>query len=127
MRVKENGGPASTAQDGDLVRPLLIVDDDERFCERLGRAMERRGFQVTLATSVAQGEEFARSLRPTYAVVDLRLQDGSGLEVVQALREVREDARIIVLTGYGNIATAVAAVKVGRDRLSAEARRRGSG
>ncbi|WP_282604608.1 ActR/PrrA/RegA family redox response regulator transcription factor [Pelagibius sp. Alg239-R121] len=94
-------------------RPLLIVDDDERFCERLGRAMERRGFDVTLATSVEQGAARARALCPAYAVVDLRLQDGSGLEVVQALREVREDARIIVLTGYGNIATAVAAVKVG--------------
>ncbi len=109
-----NGEPGeSEAEKSAESRPLLIVDDDERFCERLGRAMERRGFDVTLATSVEQGAARARNLRPTYAVVDLRLQDGSGLEVVQALREVREDARIIVLTGYGNIATAVAAIKVG--------------
>jgi two-component system response regulator RegA len=94
-------------------RDLLIVDDDQRFCDRLARAMERRGFTVQTAYSVLDGLTLARRLAPRYAVVDLRLEDGSGLEVVQALREAREDARIIVLTGYGNIATAVAAVKVG--------------
>ncbi|MEO3427687.1 ActR/PrrA/RegA family redox response regulator transcription factor [Pelagibius sp. CAU 1746] len=94
-------------------RELLIVDDDQRFCDRLARAMERRGFAVQTAYSVADGLALARRLAPSHAVVDLRLEDGSGLEVVQGLREAREDARIIVLTGYGNIATAVAAVKVG--------------
>jgi len=94
-------------------RNLLIVDDDQRFCDRLARAMERRGFAVQTAYNVADGLALARRLAPRYAVVDLRLDDGSGLEVVQALREAREDARVIVLTGYGNIATAVAAVKVG--------------
>ena len=94
-------------------RELLIVDDDQRFCDRLARAMERRGFVVQTAYSVADGLALARRVAPNYAVVDLRLEDGSGLEVVQTLREAREDARIIVLTGYGNIATAVAAVKVG--------------
>jgi two-component system response regulator RegA len=92
---------------------LLIVDDDERFGDRLARAMERRGFTVETAVSVAEGIEAAKRQKPGYAVVDLRLGDGSGLEVVEALRDVRADARIIVLTGYGNIATAVAAVKVG--------------
>jgi two-component system, response regulator RegA len=92
---------------------LLIVDDDQRFCDRLARAMERRGFAVEVAYSVAEGLAVAKRLTPSHAVVDLRLDDGSGLEVVQALREARADARIIVLTGYGNIATAVAAVKVG--------------
>ncbi len=94
-------------------RSLLIVDDDERLCARLARALEKRGFQVVTATSVAEGVAAARAGRPRYAVVDLRLGDGSGLDVVQTLRESREDARIIVLTGYGNIATAVAAVKIG--------------
>lgn len=92
---------------------LLIVDDDERFGERLARAMDKRGFTVETASSVAEGIEAAKRQKPGYAVVDLRLGDGSGLEVVEALRDVRADARIIVLTGYGNIATAVAAVKVG--------------
>ncbi|WP_366552988.1 ActR/PrrA/RegA family redox response regulator transcription factor [Aquibaculum sediminis] len=94
-------------------RRLLIVDDDERFAQRLARAMERRGFAVDVALSVEQGVDSARRSPPEYAVVDLRLGDGSGLDVVQALRDLKSDARIIVLTGYGNIATAVAAVKVG--------------
>jgi two-component system response regulator RegA len=94
-------------------RDLLIVDDDQRFCDRLARAMERRGFAVRTAYSVAEGLALARQLAPGYAVVDLRLDDGSGLEVVQTLRDARHDARVIVLTGYGNIATAVAAVKAG--------------
>lgn len=103
------GGPkAETAP-----RDLLIVDDDQRFCDRLARAMERRGFNVQTAYTVADGLAQARRLAPNYAVVDLRLDDGSGLQVVQALREARDDARVIVLTGYGNIATAVAAVKAG--------------
>ncbi len=92
---------------------LLIVDDDERLSGRLAKAMEKRGFSVDTADSVAQGKERAELDRPAYAVVDLRLGDGSGLDVVQTLRAVRSDSRIIVLTGYGNIATAVAAVKAG--------------
>lgn len=92
---------------------LLIVDDDPRFCERLARAMTRRGFDVEMAGGVASGVDAARRRPPAFAIVDLRLEDGSGLDVVQALREERADGRIIVLTGYGNIATAVAAVKAG--------------
>lgn len=94
-------------------RRLLVVDDDERFCSRLARAMEQRGFSVEQANSVADALAAARRDPPEYAVVDLRLQDGSGLDVVQALREADENTRIVILTGYGNIATAVAAVKVG--------------
>ena len=93
--------------------PLLIVDDDRWFCDRLARAMEKRGFSVATAYAVGEGLEAAARLRPAYAVVDLRLDDGSGLDVVQALRAARKEARIVVLTGYGNIATAVAAVKIG--------------
>src|SRR5215207_9757494 len=89
-------------------RSLLIVDDDAPLCQRLARAMERRGFVVATAEIAA-----ATAHPPAFAVVDLRLGDGSGLEVVSALRSARPGARIVVLTGYGNIATAVAAVKAG--------------
>jgi two-component system response regulator RegA len=92
---------------------LLIVDDDEAFRTRLGRAMEKRGFRVTLAGSVREALGAARGAPPDYAVVDLRLEDGDGIEVVNALHEARENARVVMLTGYGNIATAVAAVKAG--------------
>ena len=94
-------------------KSLLIVDDDAPFRQRLAQAMEKRGFVVVAAESVAAGIEAARARPPAYAVVDLKLGDGNGLEVVKALREVRADTRIVVLTGYANIATAVAAVKTG--------------
>ena len=92
---------------------LLIVDDDEPFLKRLSRAMERRGFQVETAGSVTAGKAIATGRPPAYAVVDLRLEDGNGLDVVETIREKRPDARVVVLTGYGAIATAVAAVKLG--------------
>src|ERR1700730_14226211 len=94
-------------------RTLLVVDDDAPLCQRLARAMERRGFVVSTADSVATGPAAAPAHPPAFAVVDLRLGDGSGLDVVSALRAARPAARIVVLTGYGNIATAVAAVKAG--------------
>jgi two-component system response regulator RegA len=94
-------------------RTLLIVDDDEPLCQRLARAMERRGFLVQTAESVATGTRLASERAPAFAVVDLRLGDGSGLEVVKVIRNSRPAARIVMLTGYGNIATAVAAVKAG--------------
>lgn len=94
-------------------RTLLLVDDDEAFVKRLARAMEKRGFIAETAESVAAGKAVAQSRPPAFAVVDLRLEDGNGLDVVEALRERRPDCRIVVLTGYGAIATAVAAVKVG--------------
>ena len=92
---------------------LLIVDDDEPFRNRLGRAMEKRGFTPTLAGSVKEALHAAKDAPPAFAVVDLRLEDGDGLEVVNRLHETREDCRVVMLTGYGNIATAVAAVKAG--------------
>lgn len=92
---------------------LLLVDDDGPFLRRLARAMEARGFEVEIAESVAEGLAKARSKTPKYAVVDMRLQDGNGLDVIEAIRERRDDTKIIVLTGYGNIATAVTAVKLG--------------
>ncbi len=92
---------------------LLLVDDDAVFVNRLARAMEKRGFSVRTAESVTAGKTAVIEAAPAYAVVDLRLEDGNGLDVVELLRERRPDARIIVLTGYGAIATAVAAVKLG--------------
>ncbi len=94
-------------------RTLLLVDDDESFVKRLAKAMEKRGFQTETAESVAEGKALARSRPPAFAVIDLRLEDGNGLDVVETLREIRPDCRIVVLTGYGAIATAVAAVKIG--------------
>jgi two-component system response regulator RegA len=94
-------------------RSLLILDDDEPFLRRLSRAMEKRGFEVTAVDSVASGTEAVRRHPPAYAVVDLRLLDGNGLTLVEQLRACRPDARIVVLTGYGAIASAVAAVKMG--------------
>ncbi|WP_417806505.1 ActR/PrrA/RegA family redox response regulator transcription factor [Thioclava sp.] len=94
-------------------RSLLLVDDDVPFLTRLARAMEKRGFEPQTAETVAAGRAIVQSNAPAYAVIDLRLEDGSGLDVVELLREKRADARIVVLTGYGAIATAVAAVKMG--------------
>jgi two-component system response regulator RegA len=94
-------------------RTLLLVDDDEVFVKRLAKAMEKRGFLPETAGSVAAGRAIALARPPAYAVIDLRLEDGNGLDVVETLRERRPDCRIVVLTGYGAIATAVAAVKFG--------------
>ena len=94
-------------------KSLLLVDDDEPFLRRLAKAMEKRGFEIETAGSVAAGKAIATARTPAYAVVDLRLEDGNGLDVVEVLRAKRPDARIVVLTGYGAIATAVAAVKIG--------------
>jgi two-component system response regulator RegA len=92
---------------------LLLVDDDRPFLTRLARAMEIRGFQVETAETVAEAIAKVRMKAPAFAVVDMRLNDGNGLDVISAIRERREDARALILTGYGNIATAVTAVKLG--------------
>ena len=92
---------------------LLLVDDDKPFLTRLARAMESRGFTVDTAESVEEAVAKVRAAPPAYAVVDMRLGDGNGLDVVSAIRDRRDDCRTIILTGYGNIATAVTAVKLG--------------
>ena len=92
---------------------LLIVDDDNPFRERLSRAMEKKGFQVSQAESVKLGLESVKVKKPAFAVVDLRLNDGNGLEVVKEIQTNNPSSRIIMLTGYGNIPTAVAAIKEG--------------
>ena len=103
--------------DSDVVIPnersLLIVEDDKSFLQRLARAMESRGFEVRTAESVAEGLLQVEQSAPAFAVVDMRLADGNGLDVISALNHRRPEARAIILTGYGNIATAVTAVKLG--------------
>ena len=94
-------------------KSLLIVDDDKPFCDRLARAMASRGFQTRMAVSVADGLAEREAGAPAYAVIVLTLGDGSGLDVMRALTTTRPDARAIILTGYGAIATAVVAVKLG--------------
>ena len=94
-------------------KSLLVLDDDGPLRNRLGRALETRGFEVRQAESVKEAIAAVRENPPAYAVLDLRLEDGTGLSVVETIREARPDARVVMLTGYGNIATAVAAVKAG--------------
>ena len=94
-------------------KSLLIVDDDNPFRERLARAMEKKGFEVSQAESVKKGIETVKTKKPTFAVVDLRLNDGNGLEVVKEIQYLNANSRIIMLTGYGNIPTAVSAIKHG--------------
>ncbi len=94
-------------------KKLIILDDDKPFLNRLGRAMESRGFEVSMALSIAEGLELIRQNPPSFAVVDMRLEDGNGLDFIAKLNEIKPEARVIVLTGYGNIATAVTAIKLG--------------
>ena len=92
---------------------LLIVDDDDPFRNRLGRAMENKGFKVLLAKSVEEGLILTRKEPPAFAVVDLRLLDGNGLDVIEEIHKLKPDSRVVMLTGYGNLPTAVSAVKAG--------------
>ena len=94
-------------------KTLLIVDDDNPFRERLARAMEKKGYDVTQAESVKGGIDSLKITKPAFAVVDLRLNDGNGLEVVKEIQNLNNNSKIIMLTGYGNIPTAVAAIKHG--------------
>jgi two-component system response regulator RegA len=94
-------------------RSLLLMDDDAPLRTRLGRALESRGFEPVLVGSVSEAADAVRAHPPAFAVLDMRLEDGNGLQVVEALKKARPDAKVVMLTGYGNIATAVAAVKAG--------------
>ena len=94
-------------------RYLLLVDDDAPLRRSLTRALERRGFHVLAAEGLAEAREHAQPHRPEFAVLDMRLTEGSGLDLVRTLRELRPEVRIVIVTGYGNIATAVAAIKAG--------------
>ena len=105
--------PAVIGMDIGEDKTLLIVDDDKAFCLRLARAMETRGFVVATASSVAEGLAAIAATPPAFAIIDMRLTDGNGLDVISDLKARRGDARAIILTGYGNIVTAVTAVKLG--------------
>ena len=94
-------------------KSLLVVDDDNPFRDRLARAMEKKGFQVSQAEGVKKGLELVTNKKFAFAVVDLRLTDGNGLEVVKELKKNNLNSRVVMLTGYGNIPTAVAAIKQG--------------
>ena len=94
-------------------KTLMVLDDDAPLRTRLGRALEQRGFATTLVGSVSEALAAVRIGAPAYAVLDMRLDDGTGIKVVEAIRHARPDAKIVMLTGYGNIATAVTAVKSG--------------
>jgi two-component system response regulator RegA len=105
----EQSGQSGLPED----KSLLILDDDKPFLSRLARAMEARGFQVVTAESVREGMEAIERQAPAFAIVDMRLSDGNGLDVISKLKAKRPDARGVILTGYGNITTAVTAVKLG--------------
>ena len=94
-------------------KSLLIVDDDDPLRGRLSRAMEKKGFTVLEAKSVENAINIVRKTPTGFAVIDLRLEDGNGLDVVKELSKVKKDSRIVMLTGYGNLPTAVEAVKAG--------------
>ena len=94
-------------------KSLLIVDDDNPFRERLSRAMEKKGFIVSQAESVKNAINAVRVKKPAFVVVDLRLSDGNGLEIVKEINNLELKSRVVMLTGYGNIPTAVAAIKQG--------------
>jgi two-component system response regulator RegA len=117
--IEPEGGPATAASPGPEVaalgagRKLLLVDDDAPLRRSMARALERRDFQVLAAEGVAEAKVLAREHRPDFAVLDMRLTEGSGLDLVRTLRELRPEIRIVIVTGYGNIATAVAAIKAG--------------
>ncbi len=107
-----NAGTEKTLE-GIEDKTLLLVDDDRPFLNRLGRAMESRGFIVETAETVTEGLLAVKRYAPAFAVVDMRLGDGNGLDVVETIQIKRPSAKVVILTGYGNIATAVTAVKLG--------------
>ncbi len=99
--------------DTKLIGSLLIVEDDDALCNRLATAMQKRGFQARTASSVADGITEIEHDAPGYAVIDLRLLDGNGLDVLKSLKRRDPEARAIILTGYGDIPTAIAAARIG--------------
>jgi two-component system, response regulator RegA len=110
---KEGASPGAEAAAPGAGRKLLLVDDDAPLRRSMARALERRDFQVLAAEGVAEARALAREHRPEFAVLDMRLTEGSGLDLVRTLRELRPEIRVVIVTGYGNIATAVAAIKAG--------------
>jgi len=103
----------SSSIDDEADRTLLLIDDDVVSRTRLARALERKGYDVQATDSVREGMEIARRAQPSFAVIELRLGDGNGLEIISELQKARTDIKVVMLTAYGNIATAVAAIKAG--------------
>lgn len=101
-----------TEQELDKPR-LLLVDDDETYCSVLHQALEKRNFSVSVANDITSGMELAEQVIPEYAVVDLRIGHQSGLELVEKLMDLDNNTKIIMLTGYASIATAVESIKLG--------------
>jgi len=99
---------------------LLLVDDDPTFNAVLSKALDRRGFRVRVAHNVAEGLQAAADAPPEYAIVDLKMPGGSGLLLVKKLKEMNPDIRMVVLTGYASIATAVEAIKLGATQYLAK-------
>ena len=97
----------------DEKRTILVVDDDATFRTRLAKALEARGFDTRAASNCTDAVQAAREESPEFAVVDLRMPDGSGLEVVRELKQIDPTTNVVVLTGYGSIATALDAVRLG--------------
>ena len=109
MDIKINAQKIANLAD----KSLLIVDDDGPLRDRLARAMTKKGFEVTQAESVKNALIMTKNSPPAFAIVDLRLNDGNGLEVVKEIQKLNKSSKIVMLTGYGNIPTAVAAIKAG--------------
>ena len=103
----------STTYDSDDRASLLLVDDDRALCEVLCRALESRGFAVTVAHAVDDALQAIDGNAPEYAIVDLKLPDQSGLKLVSRLKDADPHTRIVVLTGHGSIPTAIEAIKLG--------------
>lgn len=98
---------------GDFAKSLIIIDDDAPLRDRLAKSMIKRGFSVMTADSLAEARCLIRMRQPNYAIVDLKLGDGYGLDIVREIRLSNDQARIVIVTGYGNIASAIAAIKFG--------------
>ena len=111
--TETEGAGAGAGESAEAGGKLLLVDDDQSFRQRLELTLSRRGYEVSAAASLAEARSLAARVQPTHAVLDMKLEDGTGLELVSELRALRPDIRIVMLTGYGNLTTAVAAIKAG--------------
>ncbi len=106
-------------------RTLLIADDDAVWCDAIGAALERRGFEVSTALTLERAAQVLRRQPPRYALIDLRIGKDSGLILVEAAARIEPPIRIVVLTGYASIATAVEAIKLGATHYLAKPARIG--
>lgn len=113
IRIEKMRSELATSERSSKQPTLLLVDDEKSFVQRLGRAMTSRGFQVTMVQSVAEGMQHIKSETPDYCVLDMKLNDGNGFTIAEALKEMGAATKVVMLTGFGNIASAVTAIKLG--------------